>query len=135
MRKKIGKRIGPVPIAVVAVFALAAFISAGFWLMPSANQTAEAQGTYIEVTNPSTLTTMTRFSIDADEDAKRVEERDTLVLDVGQTVVINANVAFAAAGGGFSLTFPDEPDVEWDDQVTDDPTITFTKREWRASCE
>ena len=30
MRKKIGKRIGPVPIALVAVFALAAFISAGF---------------------------------------------------------------------------------------------------------
>ena len=29
MRKKIGKRIGPVPIALVAVFALAAFISAG----------------------------------------------------------------------------------------------------------
>ena len=28
MRKKIGKRIGPVPIALVAVFALAAFISA-----------------------------------------------------------------------------------------------------------
>ena len=29
MRKKIGKRIGPVPIALVAVFALAAFISVG----------------------------------------------------------------------------------------------------------
>ena len=29
MRKKIGKRIGPVPIALVAVLALAAFISAG----------------------------------------------------------------------------------------------------------
>ena len=29
MRKKIGKRIGPVPITLVAVFALAAFISVG----------------------------------------------------------------------------------------------------------
>ena len=41
MRKKIGKRIGPVPIALVAVFALAAFISAGFWLAPN-GQTVEA---------------------------------------------------------------------------------------------
>ena len=32
MRKKIGKRIGPVPITLVAVFALAAFISAGLLL-------------------------------------------------------------------------------------------------------
>ena len=44
MRKKIGKRIGPVPIALVAVLALAAFISAGLWLAPSGGQTAEAQG-------------------------------------------------------------------------------------------
>ena len=36
MRKKIGKRIGPVPIALVAVFALAAFISAGLLLTPTA---------------------------------------------------------------------------------------------------
>ena len=43
MRKKIGKRIGPVPITLVAVFALAAFISVGFWLAPGGNQTAEAQ--------------------------------------------------------------------------------------------
>ena len=44
MRTKIGKRIGPVPIALVAVLALAAFISAGFWLVPDGGQTAEAQG-------------------------------------------------------------------------------------------
>ena len=41
MRTKIKKRIGPVPIALVAVLALAAFISAGFWLVPNAQQ---AQG-------------------------------------------------------------------------------------------
>ena len=40
MRKKIGKRIGSVPIALVAVLALAAFISAGLWLAP---ETAQAQ--------------------------------------------------------------------------------------------
>ena len=34
MRKKIGKRIGPVPIALVAVLALAAFISAGLLAGP-----------------------------------------------------------------------------------------------------
>ena len=44
MRTKIGKRIGPVPIAVVAALALAAFISAGLWLVPG-GQTAEAQST------------------------------------------------------------------------------------------
>ena len=42
MRKKIGKRIGPVPIALVAVLALAAFISAGCWLVNSL--TAHSQG-------------------------------------------------------------------------------------------
>ena len=44
MRKKIGKRIGPVPIALVAVLALAAFISAGllaFWWL---QRNAQAQG-------------------------------------------------------------------------------------------
>ena len=44
MRKKNGKRIGLVPIALMAVLALAAFISAGFWLVPNNSQTAEAQG-------------------------------------------------------------------------------------------
>ena len=44
MRKKIGKRIGPVPIALVAVLALAAFISAGFWLVPSNGDVTNAQG-------------------------------------------------------------------------------------------
>ena len=43
MRKKIGKRIGPVPIALVAVFALAAFISAGLLLLvPTWWSTAQA---------------------------------------------------------------------------------------------
>ena len=41
MRKKIGKRIGPVPIALVAVFALAAFISAG---LLAGTQRYQAQG-------------------------------------------------------------------------------------------
>ena len=44
MRTKIGKRIGPVPIALVAVLALAAFISAGFWLVPSDDDVTHAQG-------------------------------------------------------------------------------------------
>ena len=41
MRKKIGKRIGPVPIALVAVFALAAFVSLGLLLV--ANNVTQAQ--------------------------------------------------------------------------------------------
>ena len=44
MRTKIGKRIGPVPIALVAVLALAAFISAGLWLVPSGGAVTHAQG-------------------------------------------------------------------------------------------
>ena len=43
MRTKNGKRIGPVPIA-LAVFALAAALSVGLWLVPGSDQTAEAQG-------------------------------------------------------------------------------------------
>ena len=43
MRTKIEKRIGPVPIALVAVLALAAIVSAGLWLVPGNGQTAEAQ--------------------------------------------------------------------------------------------
>ena len=43
MRTKIRKRIGPAPIALVAVLALAAFISAGFWLVPGGANVTEAQ--------------------------------------------------------------------------------------------
>ena len=43
MRTKIYKRIGPVPITLVAVFALAAFLSAGLLLTTGSVQTAEAQ--------------------------------------------------------------------------------------------
>ena len=43
MRKKIGKRIGPVPITLVAVFALAALISTGLLFAVNGAQTAEAQ--------------------------------------------------------------------------------------------
>lgn len=52
MRTMIGKRIGPVPIALVAVLALAAFISAGLWLVPNGNQNAEAQGFADQVHDP-----------------------------------------------------------------------------------
>ena len=44
MRKKIGKRIGPVPIALVAVLALAAFIAAGLLLVPNESNVTHAQG-------------------------------------------------------------------------------------------
>ena len=43
MRTKNGKRIGPVPIALVAVFALAAMLSAGLLLAPNGAQPAAAQ--------------------------------------------------------------------------------------------
>lgn len=44
MRTKIGKRIGPVPIALVAVLALAAFLSAGLLLVPGSGDVTQAQG-------------------------------------------------------------------------------------------
>ena len=43
MRKKIGKRIGPVPITLVSVFALAAFISVGLLLAVNSGQMVAAQ--------------------------------------------------------------------------------------------
>ena len=49
MRKQIGKRIGPVPIALVAVLALAAFISAGFLLAYNNVGTVQAQSAECEV--------------------------------------------------------------------------------------
>ena len=45
MRTKNGKRIGPVPIAVAAALALAAFLSAGLLFLPNGAQPAAAQGT------------------------------------------------------------------------------------------
>ena len=55
MRKKIGKRIGPVPITLVAVLALAAFISAGL-LIASNPGTSQAQDypAGAGITNPPT---------------------------------------------------------------------------------
>ena len=44
MKTKNGKRIGPVPIALVAVFALAAFLAVGFLLSEKGLQPVEAQG-------------------------------------------------------------------------------------------
>ena len=49
MRTKNGKRIGPVPITLVAVFALAALLSAGLLLAPNGAPTAEAQENTCEV--------------------------------------------------------------------------------------
>ena len=44
MRTKIGKRIGPVPITLVAVLALAAFISVGLLLAFTNGNVTQAQG-------------------------------------------------------------------------------------------
>ena len=87
MRTKIGKRIGPVPIALVAVFALAAFISAGFWIVPDS---AYAQSA--------------RASDDPIED---------VVLDVGETMTINVEDAFDTAvptGGEVLYTIASDQD-------------------------
>ena len=51
MRTKNGKRIGPVPIAVVAVFALAALLSAGLLiLIPGSTQAQTATATLPDLT-------------------------------------------------------------------------------------
>ena len=57
MKTKIAKRIGPVPIALVAVLALAAFISAGLLLATNGVQTAQAQSA--ECPNAVTMDTTT----------------------------------------------------------------------------
>ena len=44
MRKQIGKRIGPVPIALVAVFVLAAFVSVGLLFTVNSGSMIYAQG-------------------------------------------------------------------------------------------
>ena len=72
MRTKNGKRIGPVPIAVVAVFALAALLSAG--LVALFPNSAQAQ------TAPSIRLSGTTI-------------KDQTV-DVGETATVNASGAF-----------------------------------------
>jgi hypothetical protein len=113
MRKKIGKRIGPVPIALVAVFALAAFISAGFWLVPNSAhaQSARASATSLE----------------------------DVELDVGESLTIAADVVSKAfeftipLNGSVVYSIASDQDDEDDDTdgiettsgtATDDITIT-----------
>ena len=64
MRTKIGKRIGPVPIALVAVLALAAFISAGLWLAPSGVQAQETiDDVVLDVNEGTTINTAPAFTL------------------------------------------------------------------------
>ena len=52
MRTKNKKWIGPVPITAVAVFALAALLSVGLWLLPPGSGVTEAQGLPASPTDP-----------------------------------------------------------------------------------
>ena len=94
MRTKIDKRIGPVPITLVAVFALAAFLSAGFWLVPNNGQTAEAQSATCKV--------------DADDLADMLcSVSDDSVELVFENSTTSAVTLFAYASGGNRLELDD----------------------------
>lgn len=103
MRTMIGKRVGPVPIALVAVLALAAFISAGLWLVP--NNGAQAQSA---VTSPGAMT-----------------------VDVGEAFSAPVSTWFdgipaTAVAGEFAAYMPDGDDADANpDAFPGGVTITF----------
>ena len=104
MRKKIGKRIGPVPIALVAVFALAAFISAGFWLAPNS---AQAQDGSQRVTLSAGIGTT--IGGELGEGRMTIDAGDAVEIDVGEEVTVNLTGTFDDANESYSYT------VYWDD--------------------
>ena len=112
MRKKIGKRIGPVPIALVAVLALAAFLSAGL-LLTTYNGVTQAQG----------LPTATPLPGPDDKDCEVVLVADTGLPGtlVDLTLVDNATVQ----GGGCEVS-GDSLDVEflnYSDTENEEPSV------------
>lgn len=81
MRSIVKTRIGPVPISLVAVLALAAFISAGLWLVPNGNQNAEAQSmkhVIIDVAEPI----VSADAIELTSDFNRVATGDSVAYAV-----------------------------------------------------
>ena len=78
MRTMIGKRIGPVPIALVAVLALAAFVSAGLWLTPTNGAQAE---------NLPALSSEAKESLTLVESGTKIPDQ---VLDVNETITDTA---------------------------------------------
>ena len=89
MRKKIGKRIGTVPITLVAVVALAAFISAGVWLVPNGAQAQDNPTVNVSAVSAEDGTTLGMF-----KDGMNIGAGDTVEIDVGETVNVNVSNAF-----------------------------------------
>ena len=106
MRTKIGKRIGPVPIALVAVFALAAFISAGVWLVPNGAQ-AQDQTVNVDAPDGTTLGML--------KDGMDIGAGDRVEIDVAEAVTVNITGTFATANGNIQYT------VVWDDADDETP--------------
>ncbi len=105
MRIMIGKRIGPVPISLVAVLALAAFISAGLWLVPNGNQTAEAQGFAndpSDVCYPVENTDTAGINLDADADIEVAVPVAEQCVAFGDSVTMRIR---AVAGGNTYQVF------------------------------
>ena len=113
MRTMIGKRIGPVPIALVAMLALAAFVSAAFWLAPGDSQTANAASLGPDTSQSTDTTapdayhgTSARWTADLTLD---VGEGRTLTEAAGDTPAVDDRIDFsgvftkAAADGVFTV--------------------------------
>ena len=81
MKSKNKKRIGPVPITLVAVFALAAFLSVGLLLATNGVQPAEAQSADCEVEN-----TLANVACTANGDMATIEFTGSTTVDRTTTV-------------------------------------------------
>ena len=124
MRTKIEKRIGPVPISLVAVLALAAFISAGFLFAINGDQTAEAQSSSCTIESDGTDATpnvVTGESCDVAGDPATIKVEGAQPISQTPGVATNAWV-YAANGtidGGTSLTAYAPTAVNNADEVPD----------------
>ena len=109
MRTKIGKRIGPVPIAVVAALALAAFLSAGLLVfMPSSTQAQTATDHIPDQT------------FDADVSADQTIETISVVAGDNNTPPAISR-AFPVGSTDFTITSDqDDPETAADQTGTDD---------------
>ena len=127
MRKKIGKRIGPVPITLVAVFALAALLSAGLLVLNSGGAQAQtATGTLPDVTldvgqglDDTNLADDTGDNAGIDDAIFTLSEPGDAT---AEPVVLPTNRAFPVGSTGFTIASDqDDPSSANDLEDAGDP--------------
>ena len=113
MRTMIGKRIGPVPISLVAVLALAAFISAGLWLVPT-------NGAQADEHPRATITGADGTSFE--DEGRTIGEGGMIELDLSEIVSVEVDFVTEYTGTPGVQTV----DVEWNEPAGAENVDTAT---------